>query len=273
MRFVTVDIGNSRIKLKAPGQKRAQIARVDQPLEFKLPSQEIAWFVSSVNPSLRDRLAEWVLQNRPNDSWNLITHSEIPLNVDVDEPNQVGLDRLLAALAAKVRLENDEQHQARSAIVVDSGTAVTIDTVNFAGSFVGGYIYPGIESSFQQLSHRTAALPDLGFALRQHRLQQPGHLGPGRNTVDAIIKGIYQSQWAAIRSMVAQLENRYPPARVFITGGGISELDLAHEHGWLDIGTSAGDAAWPNNWDFVADLVLEGISLTASQLPRKIGDS
>ena len=76
----------------------------------------------------------------------------VPLAVRVDRPHEVGADRLVNALAA-ARLYGTP------AVVVDFGTATTLDCVGTDGAYVGGAIAPGLELGLEALAARTAKLP------------------------------------------------------------------------------------------------------------------
>ena len=94
--------------------------------------------IAGSNPPARDRLIEaWPLPDVP--CRMIESHADVPIGVDVDEPNCVGIDRLLTAYAAH-RLFAPQQ----TAIVVDSGTATTVNLVTGDGVFRGGSILPGL---------------------------------------------------------------------------------------------------------------------------------
>ena len=76
----------------------------------------------------------------------------MPLAIRVDRPDDVGADRLVNALAA-ARLHGTP------AVVVDFGTATTLDCVAADGAYVGGAIAPGLELGLEALAARTAKLP------------------------------------------------------------------------------------------------------------------
>ena len=78
--------------------------------------------------------------------------SPLPITLDVDEPATVGADRVVNALAASRILGRD-------CIVVDMGTATTYDCVGGNGSFFGGVIQPGVQTSAWTLFSKTAMLP------------------------------------------------------------------------------------------------------------------
>ena len=98
-------------------------------------------------------------------------------------------------------------------IVVDAGTAVTVDFIDGEGVFHGGAIAPGASMQLAALHERTAALPRVAFA-------QPDDVPFGRNTAEAMLQGVYHG----LRGLVWRLVERYaegygafPP--VIATGG------------------------------------------------------
>ena len=120
----------------------------------------------------------------------------VPIVADVEFPEKVGLDRLLNAVAA-----NSLRPLFRAAIVVDSGTATTVDLVSANGAFCGGAILPGLEMSAKALHHYTALLP----LLPVQDLGGETPVLPGRNTREAMRNGLFWGQVGAIRELVRQL--------------------------------------------------------------------
>ena len=119
----------------------------------------------------------------------------LDLQVDVEFPDKVGIDRLLSAVAA-----NALRPRNRAAIVIDSGTATTVNLITNQGVFSGGAILPGLEMSAKALNHYTAALPLIP-------VQELGGLlpvSPGRNTREAIRNGLFWGQVGSIRELVRQ---------------------------------------------------------------------
>ena len=163
-------------------------------------------------------------------------HDLVDLKIDVEQPKAVGIDRLIGCLAVTQGLAENE-----AAIVVDAGTAVTIDLVTGDGVFRGGVIYPGANASFFQLNQQTAALPQLDYASRDEILAAwqaeirellPPEKTPSpwqRNTAMAIIAGVYRVQLAGLNQTVSQFRESLPTplaskCRIVLTGGGIEEL-------------------------------------------------
>jgi type III pantothenate kinase len=122
--------------------------------------------------------------------------SAIPVTLDVESPEKVGLDRLLNAVAA-----NALRPASRPAIVVDSGTATTVNFISQKGVFCGGAILPGLEMSAKALHYYTAVLP----LLPVQELGGETPIAPGRDTREAIRNGLYWGQIGAIRELVHQI--------------------------------------------------------------------
>jgi type III pantothenate kinase len=152
--------------------------------------------VSGTNPRAVERLLiGWDKQGWPA-PFVVRDHTSVPVTIDVDQPEKVGLDRLLAAVAANALRPAD-----RAAIVIDSGTATTVNYVSAQGTFCGGAILPGLEMSAMALHHYTALLP----LLPVHELGGDEPIAPGRNTREAIRNGLLWGQVGAIRELIRQL--------------------------------------------------------------------
>ena len=136
------------------------------------------------------------------------------LSIDVERPDGVGIDRLLNAVAV-----NALRPANRPAIVVDSGTATTVDLVTATGAFAGGAILPGFELSARSLNEYTSLLPYLG--IDQIAANTPAPLG--RNTQAAIHSGLYWGQIGAVTRLIDALSESTDPL-VVVTGGGAGIL-------------------------------------------------
>jgi type III pantothenate kinase len=150
--------------------------------------------------------------------------------VRMDNPKEVGSDRIMNALAA-VHLFGGP------AIVVDFGTSTNFDAVSARGEFVGGALAPGIEISVDALSRRAAQLLKV-------ELTRPPRV-VGKNTVEALQSGIvygFAGQVEGIaRRMARELAPADPDAVTIIATGGLAPLVInevsiidAHEP-WLTL--------------------------------------
>ena len=170
VRLLAVDIGNHQIKL---GLFASDSGGLPQPAQtWKVPTREgtfdrlaellplesLTWHAATVHRQAERQLAAWVQARRPGDSYRLLRNDDLPLAIHVEQPQRVGTDRLLAAVAVnRLRAPN------RPAIVVDAGTAITVDVVSAAGAFEGGVILPGFRLTARALSEGTDLLPEVDY--------------------------------------------------------------------------------------------------------------
>jgi len=251
---VVVDIGNSRIKWgRCAGGRVSDVTRLplDEPAAWdaelaKLPPpQSFArkWAVASVNPPALHRFVAWSYSHGGTVAFEKYT--DLPIRLNVDEPDKVGLDRLCGAVAAKSMVP-----PGIPAITVDVGTAVTVNLIDAEGVFQGGAIFPGPRLMGRALHEFTAKLPLIDLTDPVQDLW-----APGKNTADAVRLGID----AALGAGVAQLVDLFVdqcevPPRVFVTGGGghlISGYPFERASGVRQVPT----------------LTLEGIRIAAEALP------
>jgi type III pantothenate kinase len=234
--LIAVDIGNSRIKLgrfdrdDSRHELPAPTATIELPLTSKagdfdagllavwcrreLPGNA-AWLMSSVHRGATERLiaVAAALAKEFGRDWpsRQIAFADVPLVVEVDAPERVGMDRLMGAVAADRLRPRDTP-----AIVVDLGTATKLCLLTDVGAFAGGAILPGLAMSARALEEQTDALPHVDV----ERWQRPP-LALGKSTVPAIESGIFWGSVGAVRELVAQLSKQLEsPPVVFITGGG-----------------------------------------------------
>ena len=212
--LLAIDAGNSRLKfgLFEPGRLPHSAASWPECSQFlavhvddAIPWETLSdWTkatgrqsaISGTNPRAVERLLTgWARHGWPT-PFVVSDYTAVPVAIDVDYPDKVGLDRLLAAFAANALRPAD-----RAAIVIDSGTATTVNYVSAQGIFCGGAILPGLEMSAKALHHYTALLP----LLPVHELGGDEPVAPGRNTREAIRNGLLWGQVGAIRELVRQL--------------------------------------------------------------------
>lgn len=140
--------------------------------------------------------------------------SDLPIVLDVDEPLAVGVDRIVNALAAKVRF-------ARDTIAVDLGTATTFDCITAQGVFRGGVIAPGIGAGLDWLATRTAQLAKVDLT--------PPRAVVGRRTAESIRSGVFHSAVAGVDGVVAKLKEEWTEADPLVVAtGGFAPLIAPH---------------------------------------------
>jgi type III pantothenate kinase len=157
-----------------------------------------------------------------------------PIELDVEEPQSVGADRVLNVMAAHAKHEGD-------LIVIDFGTATTFDLVSASGAYKGGIIAPGINLSLDALVNAAAKLPRIAIEAPAGNMSVIG-----RTTQSQMQIGIYWGYIAMIEGLVARMKRELGrPAKV-ITTGGLATLFDQH--------TDVFDAIEP-------DLTIQGLSL------------
>ncbi len=187
--------------------------------------------VSSVNPPRAKVVQAAVTQVV---DWPILfvgSDVPLPMEVDVDEPNKVGVDRVLAAAVAFDEVGGP-------CVVASFGTALTVNCVDAAGRFIGGTISPGIGVSARLLDESTFHLPRVDIAVPESPF--------ARNTSDAIAAGLFYMAGGTIREVaerMATLLGTWP--HVVLTGGD-AEL-VARGYEFVD--------------SVVPDLVLRGVNL------------
>ena len=125
--------------------------------------------------------------------------------IRIDNPHEVGADRLVNAVAAYDRLRC-------ACVVVDFGTAITYDCVSSSGEYLGGIISPGAEISIEALYERAAKLPKVELA-------EPRSL-IGKSTVDAIRSGIAFGFAGQVEGILRRLRAELgPDTKAILTGG------------------------------------------------------
>lgn len=248
---VAVDIGNTRTKLGVfehpfaqplphphrTGSLAPDWTDADMEAIFPHGPTQYEWAIASVNRPSSARLTQWLEQAGVTRVRQLV-EEDLPLKVALAHPEKVGMDRLVDAVAA-----NCVREPGVPAILIDMGTALTIDLVNAEGAFAGGAILPGIALSARALHEFTDLLPLVELTEPPPAL---GHL-----PVEAIRSGLYWGAVGAARELIAQLVPEGPEPQIFLTGGA----------GPLFAGVLATES--PRQPEFIPHLTLAGIALTA----------
>jgi type III pantothenate kinase len=123
----------------------------------------------------------------------------------VDRPEEVGADRLVNTVAAHDRYKGP-------LIVVDFGTATTLDVVDADGNYIGGVIAPGINLSLAALHMAAAKLPSVRISRTERVI--------GKDTVSCMQSGIYWGYLGLTEGLVARIKTEFgAPMRTIATGG------------------------------------------------------
>lgn len=249
---VAVDVGNSAVKLcaKVPHDVdgaaidadgstidadglRDHAIRINQPrwessviqwVGQQMKCRSTEWRIASVHRGAVDRLQQAIVASAAADSLIFhVRHHDVPMRARIEHPDRLGIDRLVSAHGAQCRFGGP-------LVVVDAGSAVTVDWVDTEGDFCGGAILPGVFMQLTSLATGTDALPKIDFT--EGGVPQ----APGRNTSEAIRLGVTTGISATIDRLASIYSQRAgvdeSEVSVVLTGGDAPLLSplLAHTH-------------------------------------------
>ncbi len=185
----------------------------------------------SVNPTVNEHIEHLVNQVTGAEIEWVGSNLKAPIRVLTEQPADTGMDRVVNVAAAYEQMQ-------KACVVVDAGTAITIDCCNDNGDFLGGAIAPGVQMMLSAMHEKTAKLPAVPFKVPEHAF--------GKSTQEAMLQGVYHG----IRGMVKELVENYA-------------TELGH---WPEIIATGGDAEKLfENWELIhaisPDLTFYGIAL------------
>jgi len=219
--FIYLDIGNSNTKWKYEG-KYFDIPTNEFRLD-KLPKSSKIW-ISNVSSS-------FVIESEPNFSIVESQKRYKSLVNAYEKPNMLGSDRWLAMIASY------EKNRKKGFILVDIGTAVTIDLVSNSGLHLGGVIFPGlskIRETFEDFP--------VSNEIKIDNISLSTEGGWSIGTMDLIVNGINQK--------VNDIKISEPDLVIYLTGGGVSDLEKSLDFSYI----------------YYKNLVLDGLELFANNM-------
>jgi len=232
MLLAALDLGNSRLHAALFAETPAGVLLVDRRdadkpssaffRQWRVPVAEVVY--SSVRPEADRELERAVRTGWKRRARKMVRDFPAAIRNLTRKPRETGGDRLANAVAAWHRCR-------RACVVVDLGTAITVEVVNRRGEFVGGAIAPGLSAMTRSLYNGASLLPLVAPRPRADI---------GRDTQSSIEAGLY----AAGRGLIGVGRHLAGgPARLFGTGG---------------------DAKWfaPLFDEIVPELTLEGVALS-----------
>lgn len=134
---------------------------------------------------------------------------DLGIQVLVDQPQEVGADRLVNAISAHQRYDGP-------LIIVDFGTATTFDIVDGDGNYCGGIITPGVNLSQEALHMAAAKLPRVAICKPNRVI--------GKGTVEAMQSGIYWGYLSMIEGVVERVQDEFGAPMTVIATGGLAPL-------------------------------------------------
>lgn len=230
IKFLAISVGNTRTRFacvdgddpqkmtSARSEPNADIEAVAREIKLAFdtarkddPETRVALALASVNARAAEPIRARVAQVCGQEVFRIGEDLPLPLATDLDPESIVGVDRLLDALAAYAVT-------GKACVVVDAGTAVTVDFIDDGGVFHGGAILPGVQMQLSAMHERTALLPDLHY---EHPAAGPW----GRNTSQAMLQGVHFGIRGAVRMLAeryAEEAGAYP--QILATGGDADAL-------------------------------------------------
>lgn len=187
--------------------------------------------LSSVVPTVTSWFSEMCHARFRIDPVVVSADLDLGFRVDVDNPAEVGADRLANTAAAFIRYGGP-------ALVIDFGTATNFDAVSAGGDFLGGAIAPGLMISLEALTGRAARLFAVDLAFPERVI--------GTNTVTNIHAGLMLGYLSMLQGMIARFMDELGPETHVIATGGLAERFAA---------------ATPLIDHYDPDLVIEGLRL------------
>jgi type III pantothenate kinase len=230
--ITAIDIGNTnthigfyagdrlRKKLVYPTRKSVREPSFIETVRGNVPA---AVAVTSVVPRTTKRFASFFRKHFGLTIFCVSSRVETHLSYDYYRPQTLGADRIANAVGGLARFRKD-------LIIIDFGTAITIDVVLRDGHYLGGMICPGVQTMVQALSQHTALL-------KRVPIVKPSRL-VGRSTEECIQSGIFTGTAAMIRGLIEKIEVAYRKRFYCVaTGGGgalmskhVKEIDAYDPH-------------------------------------------
>lgn len=178
-----------------------RIAKIDYQKELKgcIIASVVPELIRKTQKALHSLIGVMPMIADEKLNWDIIN--------DYDHPRQVGVDRLLNSLAAKA-------FYGLPALVIDFGTATTIDVVSSDSRYLGGTISPGIQISSEALFERTAKLPHISLSKPTHTI--------GKTTVESMRSGILLGAVGQITYLIDKMKQEYEDLKdcnIILTGG------------------------------------------------------
>ena len=156
-----------------------------------------------------------------------------------DEPQSLGVDRWVAMIAARTEFK-------KNVMIIDMGTAITIDLVDKYGTHQGGKILPGFKLMSETLNKNTNNIQQI---INLHDIEKKDIQSWGKNTRNVIISGVTSAIFGAIQVSLDKVNKDFEEPVVIITGG-----DSGFFKGYLD-----------RTYKYRPNLVLSGLAVLASQ--------
>lgn len=204
---LALDIGNTRTKWALFNQREVvksgvvNSQNIDELHQLLLKESFTHLTVASVVSFTSEQLT--ILNE-----WGALiatTSINVPIEIDYDTPETLGIDRLCTSIGARATFPNE------NILVIDIGTCVKYEFISSTGVYQGGNIAPGLEMRFKALNHYTSKLP----------LLEPKKVDKlfGSSTSEAIRLGVQQGLLFEMEAIIEKTNALHPNTKTIITGG------------------------------------------------------
>jgi type III pantothenate kinase len=220
--LLAVDVGNTRISFAVMrGKKIIYMDLVDSTLSSVKLRKALLLHLKKINrkhynvdqviicsvvPKVLKVVAQSIKSTLSIDPLIIGKDIKVPVKNNYRKPKQVGVDRLVCAYAAR-------ELYGKPSIIIDLGTAITLDVISKKGHYEGGLIIPGIKLSAETLFSHTALLPNI------KKFYVPKHL-IGKDTEESILSGLFNGYGQMCCGLIDSIANdiKGKPS-VVVTGG------------------------------------------------------
>ena len=245
--LLAIDIGNSNIVIGGIDEEKirfeARVAtdriktsdqygvEIKNMLDlFRVPVEEVEdCIISSVVPPVFNAVRTGVVKVTGLEPIVVGPGIKTGLNIQMDDPASVGSDRIVIAVAAL-------QEYKPPIILVDMGTATTMEVVDHGNTYLGGCIIPGVRVSAEALSSRASQLPGI-------QLDKPRRV-IGKNTVECMRSGIMYGAAAMLDGMLDRMEEELGKRTTVVVTGGMAQFIadvLRPGPGWVPASCCTGE--------------------------------
>jgi type III pantothenate kinase len=218
---LVIDIGNTRMKIglfvndQLDGVlsfSNQSVSHVAHLIETSGAIRGVMSSVTEVNKSLYDLL------NTELDMLEINHHTKVPIAVDYETPNTLGMDRLANAVAAA------KLYPETNVLTIDFGTCVKYDVVDENGIYRGGAIAPGLPMRFKAMHDMTGKLPHI------KHWNKKDTVWPGKSTQGCMVAGVIQGIQAEMAQYITTASDVYGNLTVISTGGDFSFFEKAFKN-------------------------------------------
>lgn len=176
------------------------------------PAEIKATAVCSVVPGCDYTIRHTIALYLKSEYYMLQAGVKTGLNIRYKNPNEVGADRIASAIGATHAFPN------KNLIIVDMGTATTVDAISKKRDYLGGSILPGMRLGMESLKSNTAKLMEVDIETPSTFI--------GKTTRESIQSGLYHGQLGALREIISGIKQEVfkDEAPLIIGTGGFSQL-------------------------------------------------